>query len=280
MSFLPKGCRGMRWMLSIFVLFACVWQAKGQFLAPDATLEQDFMAQVKSLDEFAARFNGWETKPGLPLDSLNRQANILSLFDFNISQGGLTTDEFKKELLDFVHAVLSWGELLSVTNENAYAEAKCRIEYNKRAYYITLLMKREITDRKTNRWAVSGVKGISSLGLYSDKRLVISPVDHETHFMSLQDFFQLNPKVTPSMRAKDREIDELSFFFGLCVTKAIKFVQVDDLKFHFMDVPGYIFVVEEIGRRGTNSGWLITQLKKASMSEKKQYKMTLFGENQ
>lgn len=255
-------------------------QAKGQYL-PDLTLDRDFAAQVKSMDEFAARFNGDETKPGLVSDStISRRNNIISLFDFNMSHENLTDDEFKDLLSDFVNEAVSWEDRLSIANENAYAEAKCKVKYDKRNYQITLLMKREINVHGGNKWAIAGVKGLSALGLYSDKRLTISPVDHETHFMSLQDFFQANQKITPAMRSNSKEIDELSFFFGLCVAKAIEFIQVDDLKFHFMDVPNYVFVVEEIGRKGTNSGWLITQLKKMDESEKKQYKITLFGQKQ
>lgn len=269
----------MKFVFLIFALFAYGLQAKGQGHLPDATLDRDFAAQVKSMDEFAARFNGNETNPELSLDSTaSRRNNILSLFDFSMSHENLTDDEFKNLLSDFTNEAISWEEELSITNKNAYAEANCKMRYGKKEYHIILLMKREINARGGNKWAIASVKGLSALGLYSDKRLTISPVDHEIHFMSLQDFFQANQKITPAMRSNNKEIDELSFFLGLCVAEAIEFVQVDDLKFHFMDVPNYVFTVEEIGRRGTNSGWLITQLKKMNDSEKEQYKVTLFGQ--
>lgn len=269
----------MKFVFFVFALFACGLHAKGQEHLPDATLDRDFAAQVKSMDEFAARFNGDETKPELLSDStISRRNNIISLFDFDMSHENLTNDDFKNLLSDFVNEAISWEGKLSITNENAYAEAICKMKYSKKECHITLLMKRETNARGDNKWAIAGVKGLSELGLYSDKRVTISPVDHETHFMSLQDFFQANRKITPAMRSNSKEIDELSFFLGLCVAKGIEFIQVDELKFHFMDVPNYVFVVEEIGRIGTNSGWLITQLKKMNDSEKKQYKITLFGE--
>lgn len=267
----------MKLIVITIVLFAFNLQVIGQNHLPDNTLERDFKAQVKSIDEFISRFNGDEAKPGLSSDSLGRRNNIISLFDSKIPHTELVDDEWKKLVLDFIDTSLAWSGKLSISEEGTYADAKCCVKYGGKNYYITLLLKREKTARGKNKWAIAGVKGMSALGLFSDKRLTISPVDHETHFMSLHDFFHANQKITSAMRSNEREIDEMSFFFGMCVTKAIEFVQVDDLKFHFMDIPGYVFVVEEIGRQGTNCGWLITQLKKTDDIEKELYKKHLFG---
>lgn len=256
-----------RIILSI-ALFACIIQAKGQTSFPDMTTERDFAAQVKSIDEFLARFNGDESKPGLSSDSLRRD-NILHLFDFNMSHAGLNKEQFRKQIQDFVNSSLIWNGRLSITSKGTYAEAKCRVKYKKKQYFVTLLMQREKTQKGGQKWAVTKVKGLSSLGVYNDKRLTISPVDHETHFMSLQDLFQANKQIVPSMRSNEVEIDELSFFFGLCVANAIEFELVDELKFHFTDMPDYSFVVEEKGRPGTNSGWLITKIKKHNSSKDK-----------
>ncbi len=267
----------MRHILFSIALFACFLQAKGQNSIPDMTTERDFAAQVKSIDEFLARFNGDESKPGLSSDSLRRD-NILHLFDFNMSHAGLNKEQFLKQLQGFVDAAINWDGRLSIMSKGTYAEAKCRVKYKKKQYFVTLLLQREKTQKGGQKWAVTKVKGLSSLGLYNDKRLTISPVDHETHFMSLQDLFQANKQIVPSMRSNEVEIDELSFFFGLCVANAIEFELVDELKFHFTDLPNYAFVVEEKGRPGTNSGWLITSIKKlSSVTEKDAYIKELLG---
>lgn len=258
----------MKQILLILALFACIMQAKGQATLPDITIEEDFAAQVKSIDEFIARFNGEETKLGLHSDSL-RKENIFHLFDFNMSHGGLNKEQFIQLIQGFVNASLKWNGHLSITSKGTYAEAKCRVKFKKKLYFVTLLMQREKTQKGGQKWAVTKVKGLASLGVYNDKRLTISPVDHETHFMSLQDLFQANKQIVPSMRSNEVEIDELSFFFGLCVANAIEFELVDELKFHFTDMPDYSFVVEEKGRPGTNSGWLITKIKKHNSSKDK-----------
>ncbi|MBQ6063477.1 MAG: hypothetical protein IJK87_07575 [Prevotella sp.] len=269
----------MKYYLFTFALFACFFQAKGQNYIPDMTTERDFAAQVKSIDEFIARFNGDESKPDLSSDSLRRD-NIINLFDFQMSHGGLDKESFKKLIQHFTASALNWKGKLSITGKGTYAEAKCKVKYKKKDYHITLIMKREKTQKGGQKWAIYRVKGLSTLGLYSDKRLTISPVDHETHFMSLQDFFQVNKQIVPSMRSNDVEIDELSFFFGLCVANAIEFAFVDELRFHFTDMPNYAFVVEEKGRPGTNSGWLITKVKRVgSESEREIYINELIGKD-
>lgn len=258
----------MKLFLPALALFACLMQARGQTSFPDMTTERDFAAQVKSIDEFLARFNGDESKPGISSDSLRRD-NILHLFDFSMSHADLNKDQFKAQIHDFINTSLNWNGRLSIMSKGTYAEAKCRVKYKKKPFFVTLLMQREKTQKGGQKWAVTKVKGLASLGVYNDKRLTISPVDHETHFMSLQDLFQANKQIVPSMRSNEVEIDELSFFFGLCVANAIEFEVVDELVFHFTDLPDYSFVVEEKGRPGTNSGWLITKIKKHNSSKDK-----------
>ena len=46
---------------------------KAQNHIPDINLKRDFMAQVKSIDEFTARFNGDESKPGLTTENAREE---------------------------------------------------------------------------------------------------------------------------------------------------------------------------------------------------------------
>lgn len=261
--------------LVIFVCFAWVLSVMGQGYIPDPSLARDFAAQVKSINEFVARFNGDEAKPGLSLDSVDREKNLVSLCDFNMPHRGVSDEAFRKKLRDFIHTIINWNGRLSITEKTVLAEALCKIKYEGKEYRFTFILQREKMSNGNMRWAISDVKGVSALQLYSEKRLTISPVDHETHFMGLQDIFQENRKIVPATRMSGRNLDDMSFFFGLCVAKAIHFIQVDKLKFHFMDIPGYVFTVEEIGREGTNSGWLITNIQKMDDNVKEEYRQNM-----
>jgi len=263
------------------VLFAClilaVQSVCAQTMLPDPTLAKDFAAQVKSVDEFMARFNGAETKPDVRTDSLSRRDNILSLFDFSIKHEGVPFDEFKAQLTDFANTVCSWQSKLELKDSPAWAEVACSMAYNKKTYKITLLMQKESIDGSKSRWGIAGVKGLKKAGVYNDKLATISPVDHEVHFMSLIDFFQANKQLAPALRSKKKGIDEFSLFTGMMLAGGLKFVSVDDVKFHFLAVPNYVFTVEEIGRQGTNSGWLITRFQKLNDKEKEEYINNLLG---
>lgn len=266
----------MRFLIIIcLVLFAP--QIHAQTALPDPTLAKDFAAQVKSIDEFMARFNGTETKPDVRTDSLQRRDNILSLFDFNIKHEGLSFDEFKAKLLDFSNTVCSWNSKLGLKDVRAWAEVSCSVSFNKNTYPITLIMHKESINKEKSRWGIAGVRGLKKAGLYNDKLAIISPVDHEVHFMSLTDFYQANKQLTPSLRSKDKRIDEFSMFTGMILAGGMKFVSVNEVKFHFLEVPNYAFVVEEIGRKGNNSGWLITKFQKLDDMGKEEYINNLFG---
>ena len=267
----------MRLGILLLMLCTCMLQAVGQNHLPDMTMERDFAAQVKSIDEFMARFNGVETNPEVTTDSLRRD-NILALFDYDMSHNGMGDEAFKNLLMRFSRIAIESDSKLSIDGPGTYAEADCLIKYAGEKQHITLIMVREQTDKGTLRWALAGLKGLEQMGLYDEKRIIISPVDHEIHFMSLQDLFQENCDIIPSLRSVNKDIDELSMFFGLCMAKTIEFQIVDDLKFHFTEVPGFVFTVEEKGRRGVNSGWLITRLLEIhSDDEKQSYVKHLFG---
>lgn len=265
----------MRNALFAFLILA-IQSVCAQTTLPDPTLEKDFAAQVKSIDEFMARFNGTETKPNVRKDSLSRRDNILSLFDFNIKHEGLSFDEFKARLTDFANTVCSWKSKLELKDAPAWAEVVCSMTYGKKPCKITLLMQKESIDKDKSRWGIVSVKGLKTAGFYNDKMATISPVDHEVHFMSLTDFFQTNTQLAPALRSKNKSIDEFSMFSGMVLAGGLKFVSVDEVKFHFLAVPNYAFRVEEIGRKGTNSGWLITKFQKLNDKEE-EYLNDLLG---
>lgn len=246
-----------KWYL--LILSTCFMQTTGQTLFPDVMLDIEFNAQVKSVDEFLARFNGKESKPGLFADSL-RQLNVMHLFDIKMSRQGMDEQTFKKQVRDFARTASSWDKPLAIDDKGTIAEARCLVKHGGKNKHVTLLLQCEKAPKGGYRWGISGVKGLKEIGIYNDKLLTISPVEHEIHFMSLQDFFGSNKLLLPQLRLSTSRIDELSLFFGLCMAKAIVFVQVDELKIHFNAMPRYSFVIEEVIREGTNSGWLITRM--------------------
>ena len=100
---------------------------------PDLSLSYDYASEVKSLDEFRARFNGEESKPGIYNDKNSRRANLLNLFDLNMDKGGLTKEQFINKLNNFMDSVLINDCKFEISNSNLWSES-----YNWMSYCFAL----------------------------------------------------------------------------------------------------------------------------------------------
>lgn len=235
-------------------------------------LNSEFAAQVKSIDEFICRFNGTEDNQEIKNDSAWRKNNILSLFDFQMNHNGLSESDFKKLIVSFLNRTIESHTKLKITDANIWAEAKSSIKINGRKKDITLILKSETYKENRVRWAIAGVKGLVDAGIIDTTNYcVISPVEHEIHFMTLDEIFSNRNTAIMGYRSKDAVIDELSVFLTLAMTGNMEFDMVDKLTIHCLEVPGYAFTINEQVRRGNNSGWLITSLTTLNDNEKEQY---------
>lgn len=240
-------------------------------------LDAQFNATVKSVDEFMARFNGIESKPGVANEGESRRNNILALFDYTIESRTSSLENFKNTLTEFVSTIDERNVQLQLVDVNAWSEVKTKFIYGKKSLKITLVMHLEHINNDEKRWVIAGVRGLEQAGLYDKGLSVISPVEHELHFMGLSDLFLQNKSLIASCRSSQRDIDELSMFLGLTMCGSLKFSEVSDVEFHFTNVPGFIFTIREIMREGSNCGWLITDLKRANDKEKEMFINNLFG---
>jgi hypothetical protein len=89
--------------------------------------------------------------------------------------------------------------------------------------------------------------------------------------MELQSIFKNDRQHSFGYRKNDYQLDQLSVLLTLIYDGQIDFLSVDETKFYFLNVPDYVFKVEEVGRRGSNAGWLITSFQKVLQSEKTEY---------
>ena len=251
----------------------------GQAVFPDMAMEADFKAQVKSLEEFQARFNGIEKKPGtdMGVDSLTRASNLISLFDFKMDKGGLTQESFKNKLYSFVDSVISTNTSFDMLGPSLFSECLCKFLYKGKPVKITLILKKEPLGKDKYRWALTGVKGLKKAGvIMTENTYSISPVEHEVYFIGLQDLFNENPSHAFGYKSRDNSIDQLSVLLTLVQEKIIKFDIVEDQVFHYTGVPGFVFTIKEKARTGGNSGWLINSFTQMSEKEKTNYIKELY----
>lgn len=260
--------------LSILSAFAVFYTANAQAVLPDVTMENDFKAQVKSLEEFQARFNGDEQKPGtdMGVDSLTRVNNLISLFDFKMSKGGLSQADFKQKLYSFVDSVIVTDTKFDMLSPQLFSECKCRFIYKGKTVNVTLVLQKEVLGKDKYRWAITGVKGLSEAGVIATNKVYsISPVEHEIYFIGLQDLFNENPSHAFGYKSKNTRVDQLSVLLALVQEKAIKFDIVEEQVYHYLGVPGFVFTIKEKSRKGGNSGWLIDTFTRATDKDKLNY---------
>ena len=251
--------------------------ANGQSL-PDPTLNNNFNAQVKSVEEFIDRFNGIEDNPIIKHDNNRRRNNIIALFDYKINHEGLSKEDFKSKLTNFVSVVTNDSVYINITDEKTLAIASCHIVFEGKRYPITLVLQSEIYKSDRVRWAIVGVRGLSNIGIFDKNKLYpISPVEHEIHFMSLDNVFTHNQMGIFGYRGKSVEISEISVFLTMARFGKFQFDSVDNLSICFLGVPDYVFIINEKPHNRTNSGWVITQLLSIKENQKTNYIKNILG---
>lgn len=244
----------------------------------DVTLAHDFNARVKSINEFIRRFNGEERHPDLTADT-TRTRGILTLFDYQMEHAGMSDLQFRRYLQDFVDHVERQQVTIGLADRGMYAEIIAAMTVCDRPVSLTLIMQNQSFSDHETRWAFVGIKGLKAAGIIDTTLCAgVSPVEHELHFMTLNDVFEHdNNSWAMCNRGRDTVIDELSVLLTLAMADKVRIVQIEGLSLHCTDVPGYVFTIKEHGRKGTNSGWLITKLIKTSNNEKSNYLKNLFG---
>lgn len=237
-----------------------------------------FASDVKSLEEFIARFNGDESHPDLQSDSCSRIANICALFDYDALHATFKPEEANLIITDFIEHVISWDKQLSIDDNMVWAQLPCNFTLKSHPFKATLLLQRHTSASGDRKWAIVGVKGLKESHFYNDNNSIISAVDHEIGFMTLDDLFNENTELTPSLRGPDSSIDELSMLIGMALSGNLKLKSTGSVTYHFVSVPGYVFSVREVyNDKYPVSGWLINDLKQAGEFDKLEYINSIFG---
>ena len=238
----------------------------------DPSFSAYYRAEVKSLDEFAARFNGEESHPDIQQHKFSDIANLCALFDTTQVKLYDNNGNIDPLITKFCTSVLQNNIRFSMSNTGVFALADCIIKYKTRICQIKLHLKQERMDNGYLRWGIVAVSGLNEAGIIKAKKLLnISPVEHEVHFMGLNDILNNNPQNAFGYINSTVTPDQLSVFMALTQEKLIKFDHVEQLHIYCADVDGFIFKIDEINRLSQNSGWLITELITATPQEKVEF---------
>lgn len=252
----------MRALTLLMMVAMMAVQALGQRPA-----DLSFQASVKSIDEFMARFNGQEHHLLNDASQSGRRQDLLRLYD------ALDTTNLVNKLA-MVDTILQRNTMLSYNSKMWYAEASCKMTYHKRDVTLSLMFRTEQTPDKLDHWALVGADGLTASGVVDVSQwLRISPTDHEVNFMSLESMINIdkNRRHFAGYRSRDIDIDQLSAFIALVQSGDLVFDYCQGVKYHFLNVPNFIFIVENYFRENTNSGWLISDVIPADRDQKEDY---------
>ncbi len=279
-----KVLKGSIW--TALVALTLLWANRAAVAQPVAV----FTHEVDVLDEFISRFNNQDSLLFQAYPKANRKRNfsesrgflIKSLFDFS-SKNWHTEDvkTFMRTVSDTSSPVY-----LNFTDNNWYAELVCSITYKGKPEKANLILRFE---EKSNgsRWAIAGVKApflqhyrdsVPPIPTRIDETRGLNPASHGNDFISLYRAFDDAANIR-SYLVHEQLTRDMQYFIRAFLKKQMTLVQIDRVTYHFLQVDGWIFTVNNYPHRKTNAGWLINQLMPANSALKQQYKTKILNIN-
>lgn len=276
-------------MLLIFIMSSAKASAQ-EFVNDAGEREKLFIAQVKQIEEFFERFNDdtasfirsvykSHNKPF----TIERPKLIASLFNYE-------GREWRKSQIDsFVRNAIpvTMPTYDNWYGDDWYAEVLCKFNYNNSEINITLLLRLERDATNHAKWMIAGIKpNIIREALNPEQTIItrkikkhfIHPASHGSNFIELMNAFNDKENLSDYFEKGFLQNDNGIRFYQALLNNRIAFQYVDIVKYHFLNVPGYIFQVEFFSRNTLNAGWLINKLILANDQAKDQYKMKLLFE--
>ena len=265
--------------VSKFLVISCLlFVAKSGFAQIDgggSILNRLNAAYVKSIDEFILRFNEEAFHPDINYEEEEnlRTRSLLSLVDWQRFQ--IEDSNVANLLISFVDSIC-WNDIrLHIDSGDIYAEAQCLFEYEHGEIPINLVFVYEHIRDNFYKWALAGANGLVENGIMDTRcKGYLNPIQHELHFSDLASACEYD---LTRYISKNRTIDQLFYVLGMIKTGQLRFVSCNTVMFHFMQVPGFVFVVDKANRLSYNSGYLINSLIKIDESDKQDYIKQLTG---
>lgn len=259
------------------ILIASISVVSGQGIGSPGTIKDDgrFAASTKQVNQFFRRFNAEESVDGTvrlyPGDPNYhnvqlRQGFIQILFD---NQTSSINHELKTE---FINSVLSpvYPQYINFHQEGWIAEVEAEFTFKGKRESTTLILKLQ-PERMGYEWVIDAVIFPPFKNLFNkpvgEKKDFLHPLSHELDFMNLRRAFQ-DSNLPEAFTETSFKPDYLTLFLYEMKQNNIRFETVKDVKFHFFQIDGWYFEVNQFNRPGFNTGWLISNLVKLNIGDK------------
>jgi len=266
----------MKYTLLFALLFGLLFQAYPQRIKGDMPDERELYAQTKQMNQFFRRFNNEEDMKGIRYgenpprrnDEL-RKGYLEQLFN-NDPQG---VPERKRDALIQQVTTVGNPQYIEFHNDGWYAEVSALFNYKGSEKPVTLYMKLEPSGLGSE-WVLINVffepyARRFSIDTAKRNQTFMHPMSHELDFMNLRKVFD-HPSDVFYYTSKDYRPDFLTIFLEEAQAGMFDFKTVTNVRFHFLQVPGWYFTVDFYNRRGYNSGWLISEATQVDKEGKEQ----------
>jgi hypothetical protein len=271
-------------ILSSFPVFG---QGTSSLLIPEDS--KNILIKVKQLNQFFNRFNNYENlltgeqksdsllkhqRENLSQFELARKRVLMTLFNHKDS-----TTLKRKDIVDFINFVSADSNRvkLSYYDTDWFATVKCRMKLFDKNMMITLVMKNIGNAQSGYRWIIQSLKSDLKFesSAITDSLKFISPMNHELGFMDLYNVFN-DPKFIMHYVGKKMDSNQSGAILFLIQAGLLKYEKIEAVRYHFLQVDGWTFTVEDFNRSEKNSGWLISDLIRNTSEQKEHYKRKIY----
>lgn len=251
--------------------------------------EENFAWQVKQIDEFMDRFNNTDYTPIRQYVKDQYNINDVSRTDVLRSLFNLEKKNWNKEnIVRFLSEVSDTlpPPYLDFYDADWYAELRCQGVQNGHKVPFTLVLSIELDETTGgSRWIINSVDA-DFLPTATGERLAfavdetydvtktLQPTSFGTDFMNLVDALKDTAHLE-SYVLRGAVDQPLTAFLNQLYRRELTFRQVDHIVYHFLQVDGWVFQVQDFHRATTNSGWLINDLLLLTETEKQNYRKNL-----
>jgi hypothetical protein len=260
-------------LLSALFLWVIAQNGFSQSLFDERT--DRFAFEVKQVDEFIDRFNNKDNillkkyilgkDPAFQFDRIKLLLSLFNLDNKNWKEQDIR--RFAACVTDSNHPVY-----LSFYDNDWFAELKCSVLYKGKEEKIRLIMQVQKEKDNASRWVIAGVEAsFYRLPKSVDSTTSLNPMSHATDFLGLDRIWE-DRKNTRNYLPAHFEPNALSVFIHELRNNTIQLKQVDSITYHFLQVKGWAFTLDNFRRSSRNSGWLVSKLIPCNDREKLAYK--------
>ena len=274
-----------RSLLTLFLLLMTGPFLRAQVIGDLLQDETVLYAETKQVNQFFRRFNSEEDGQGERLSEGDpayrnnpiRKQSLPMVFDRETSS---IPSGIQKE---FISRVCNEKDpiYLDFHGGEWFAEVVVDVRYQGRDMEANLYLKLQ-EEEVGSKWVITRVFFEPfARKFFKDPEGVdkfLHPMSHELDFMNLAKVFRDEGQVE-YYTYEQYVPDFLSIFIYEMKMDRLSFNGVKKVNFHFFQVDGYYFKLEEFNRLSYNNGWLITQLEEIDPQEKKALIQAIYHES-